>query len=423
MSAATEAANRAANATAPCANCGHPRNSRFCPKCGQNDRDYIRSLPPLLGDILKETFELDSRIRRTVRPLFLRPGELASEFSRNRRASYMSPVRLYLVTSILFFFLLSVFAPSEFRPQRVEREEAVEQVRIDLEDAREAADVDALKAVLPYPQRGKVDAILKRPGGSLAKMAVYGLAKDPEAYAERGTWQNYMAARVIDALEDPAAVLSQFVENLPFAMFVTLPAYTLLLMLFFFGSHRFFTEHLVFAVQLHTFAFIVLAVSMLLPDGDDSERWPERTERPVAAGQEGSPSPAIDVRIDGEGERARRVVEALVDVSLEAEDTQAEGATDAPELDGIAETEDAADAPDGIVVALGPADDQTDVFDLIGLFLFLWLLAYHYLALRRFYRNGRLRTTIKWAALTFAYAILLIPGIALSALLTVFQLR
>ena len=421
MSAATEAANRAANATAPCANCGHPRNSRFCPKCGQNDRDYIRSLPPLLGDILKETFELDSRIRRTVRPLFLRPGELASEFSRNRRASYMSPVRLYLVTSILFFFLLSVFAPSEFRPQRVAREEAVE-VRMDLEDARAAADVDALKAVLPHPQRRKVDAILKR-GGSLAKMAVYGLAKDPEAYAERGTWQNYMVARVIDALEDPAAVLSQFVENLPFAMFVTLPAYTLLLMFFFFGSHRFFTEHLVFAVQLHTFAFIVLAVSMLLPDGDDPERRPDRPERPVAASEEGTPSPAIDVGIDGEGERAQRVVEALVDVSLEAEDTQAEGATDAPELNGIAETEDAADAPDGIVVALGPADDQTDVFDLIGLFLFLWLLAYHYLALRRFYRNGRLRTTIKWAALTFAYAILLIPGMALSALLTVFQLR
>ena len=422
MSAATEAANRAEDATAPCANCGHPRNSRFCPKCGQNDRDYIRSLPPLLGDILKETFELDSRIRRTVRPLFLRPGELASEFSRNRRASYMSPVRLYLVTSILFFFLLSVFAPSEFRPQRVEREEAVEQVRMDLEDARAAADVDALKSVLPHPQRRKVDAILKR-GGSLAKMAVYGLAKDPEGYAERGTWQNYMAARVIDALEDPAAVLSQFVENLPFAMFVTLPAYTLLLMFFFFGSHRFFTEHLVFAVQLHTFAFIVLAVSMLLPDGDDPERWPDRPERPVAASEEGAPSPAIDVRIDGEDERVQRVVEALVDISLEAEDTQAEGATDAPQLDGIAETEDAADAPDGIVVALGPADDQTDVFDLIGLFLFLWLLAYHYLALRRFYRNGRLRTTVKWAALTFAYVILLIPGIALSALLTVFQLR
>ena len=420
MSAATEAANRAENATAPCANCGHPRNSRFCPKCGQNDRDYIRSLPPLLGDILKETFELDSRIRRTVRPLFLRPGELASEFSRNRRASYMSPVRLYLVTSIAFFFLLSVFGLSDFRPQQVEREEAVERVRMDLEDAREAADVDALKAVLPHPQRRKVDSILRRPGGSLAKMAVYGLAKDTAAYAERGSWQNYAVARVIDVAEDPADALSQFVQNLPFAMFVTLPAYALLLMLFFFGSHRYFTEHLVFAVQLHTFAFIVLAVSMLLPDGDDPERRPERPERPFATSEEGVPSPVIDVRSDGEGERAQRVVEALVDVSLEAEDTQAEGATDALELDGVAEAED------GVVIALGPTDDEDDgmnVFNLINLLLFLWLLAYHYLALRRFYRNGRLRTTIKWAALTFAYAILLIPGIALSALLTVFQLR
>ena len=76
-----------------CSNCGHLRSDRFCAKCGQNDRDYIRSLPPVLGDILKETFELDSRFLRTIKPMFFRPGELPSEFSRNRRASYVSPIR------------------------------------------------------------------------------------------------------------------------------------------------------------------------------------------------------------------------------------------------------------------------------------------------------------------------------------------
>ena len=60
---------------------------------------------------------------------------------------------------------------------------------------------------------------------------------------------------------------------------------------------------------------------------------------------------------------------------------------------------------------------------MLELLLFLWLLAYHYLALRRYYGNGRVRTAIKWAVLTSAYCVLLIPGMALSAVFTVFQLR
>ena len=72
-------------------------------------------------------------------------------------------------------------------------------------------------------------------------------------------WRRVALARAVDALEDPRAVFSLLLDNLPFAMFITLPAYAALLMLFFAGSRRFFTEHLVFAVQLHTFAFIVFA--------------------------------------------------------------------------------------------------------------------------------------------------------------------
>ena len=51
-----------------------------------------------------------------------------------------------------------------------------------------------------------------------------------------------------------------------------------------------------------------------------------------------------------------------------------------------------------------------------------WVFAYHYLALRRYYGNGRVKTAIKWAMLSFAYGILLIPGFMLSLTLTFVQL-
>ena len=356
-----------------CSNCGHLRSDRFCAKCGQNDRDYIRSLPPVLGDILKETFELDSRFLRTVKPMFFRPGELPSEFSRNRRASYVSPIRLYIFASLAFFFLLSLTA--DFGPPRAVDMEVELRDRDGLarfsKEASENADVEAFKALLPPMQQRKVDDILSRSGMFLSKSAIYSLAAIPDADMEQIVgWRRVALARLVDALEDPRAVFSLLLDNLPFAMFITLPAYAALLMLFFAGSRRFFTEHLVFAVQLHTFAFIVFAVLVLLPDGEEPRRPPLQRDVAVLASAQTSASAT------------------------------------APTLRRASEDE----------------EESSELVDWINVLLMLWVFAYHYLALRRYYGNGRVKTAIKWAMLSFAYAILLIPGFLLSLTLTFVQL-
>lgn len=202
-----------------CPNCGWPRTGPFCSRCGQNDKDYLRAFRDVAAEMLSETFELDSRLVRTVGALVVKPGYLTREFVAGRRASYMSPVRLYIVTSVIFFLLLSVFG--EFN------------VSVDARDA-----VPAGEAV-ESPEH--VDA-----GREAALGQGWGLRLDaPENV-------------------DSDALREKLMDNFPMAMFLLLPVFALVLKLLY--PRRFYTEHLVFGLHLHAFHFLLFGALVLIPE-------------------------------------------------------------------------------------------------------------------------------------------------------------
>lgn len=243
-----------------CANCGSQRPGSYCGHCGQNDRDYHRALPPLLGDLLHETFELDSRLLRTLKLLLFKPGALAVEFSENRRASYVSPIRLYLFVSITFFFLLSI--TTEIEPLRDARVQAAEE-----SEAVAATDTDRLLRHLDDERRVRANEILERDDTSVVRLILLQLAQSvQENPDELERVEIFFLRQVIDALYEPQLMFDHLLNNLPIVVFLMLPVYALLLKMFYFRRHRYYVEHLVFATHLHSFAFIVFTVLLLIPD-------------------------------------------------------------------------------------------------------------------------------------------------------------
>jgi len=95
-----------------CKNCQTEFEGDYCPACGQRDIDLERPIWGLIGDVLKETFELDGRAALTLKTLFLRPGALTQEFLAGRRRTYTPPLRLYLAISISFFIVIAWMAQS-----------------------------------------------------------------------------------------------------------------------------------------------------------------------------------------------------------------------------------------------------------------------------------------------------------------------
>ena len=94
-----------------CRNCGTPLVGRYCHQCGQRHRTAKPSIKMVAERMVDSVFEVDSRILRTVRLLFLRPGALSSHYFAGRRADFIPPVRLYLVASVVFFLPFAALVP------------------------------------------------------------------------------------------------------------------------------------------------------------------------------------------------------------------------------------------------------------------------------------------------------------------------
>jgi hypothetical protein len=89
--------------TRHCLNCDAELTNDYCAQCGQRDVDLERPFPTLARELIEEAFQLDGRVARTLLTLVRKPGELTRQYLAGRRQLYTSPLRLYLVISLLFF--------------------------------------------------------------------------------------------------------------------------------------------------------------------------------------------------------------------------------------------------------------------------------------------------------------------------------
>ncbi|MET0225131.1 MAG: DUF3667 domain-containing protein, partial [Dokdonella sp.] len=91
-----------------CANCGAPMHGPFCYACGQPEKGMIRHLASVLADAADTIFNVDSRIFRSILPLYFRPGYLTMEYFVGRRTRYVTPFRLFFFLCVIAFFVIQI---------------------------------------------------------------------------------------------------------------------------------------------------------------------------------------------------------------------------------------------------------------------------------------------------------------------------
>lgn len=225
-----------------CPNCGTRLLGRWCYACGQNQRSIHRVFFALVAEALEDVFAWNSRTGRTLVGLFFRPGFLANEFFEGRRARYLPPLRLYIVTSVLFFFLLSVEnmlgdpAAAIVLPGD---DQAVTDEGETTSSWRDQIDTTDLRLSIPWLEESSRVALEERLSKQLDKLA----------------------AR---ADEDPGEIFELLLDVTPPVIFLLLPFFALLLKLFYFSFGFYYVEHLVLAIINHSFLFAALLVDNVL---------------------------------------------------------------------------------------------------------------------------------------------------------------
>jgi hypothetical protein len=183
-----------------CANCGEPLAGKYCHACGQKTSSPNVSLHEFVHEAIHEFAHLDGKILQTLKLLLSKPGQLTREFLEGRRQRYISPLRLYLTCSLIFFAGAAV----------------------------------APKADRPFVTISKVN--------NEAQLT-------PEQRIERRR-------------EATALANESLVHNLPRVMFVFMPAFGLLTWVLFRKSQRFYAAHLYYSVHFHAFVFLVLTAGI-----------------------------------------------------------------------------------------------------------------------------------------------------------------
>jgi hypothetical protein len=100
-----------------CLNCGTALLGSHCHACGQAAHVH-RTLSAFFHDLVHGVFHFEGKIWRTLPLLAWRPGRLTRAYIEGRRASYVSPIALFLFVVFLSFAVFNAIGdPINFNPQ------------------------------------------------------------------------------------------------------------------------------------------------------------------------------------------------------------------------------------------------------------------------------------------------------------------
>lgn len=356
--ASRERAALEASPSSRCLNCRAELPGDYCPGCGQKDQPLRQPVHQYLVTALSEYLGLDGRVWPSLGSLLFKPGRLTQAYVLGKRQQYVRPLRLYITSSLLFFFLLALIDPVGRIRAEVDgvvspdstvsasaylvslderavsdaraREEAVAKrdsllaiasgeeaarvdslaalgvadsvteasawdgltasalasVREELEETREEIAQDSVLSVNDRRRAWLGETVRDFPPDSLVRPADLQQAAELLIREDEGdfvisdidfggtAYQEFNDARTTQARANAGWALGrQTLRRAPTAIFLLLPFFALFMKVLYVRRGWYYSEHLVFALHVHAFAFAVFSLIAVLIWVSGAAEW------------------------------------------------------------------------------------------------------------------------------------------------------
>ena len=180
-----------------CLNCGHPLKLTdvYCSYCAQMNSTKKLTVGDFFEELFSSIINYDSRFRTSIKTLLFKPGVMSREFINGKRMKYVNPFRFYLSISILFFISLGLIANFDDMNINSDRELIEQQ----LENGIGQITVDGI----PVANMAELDSIIKakdKANISLDSLLAQRRAQRDSAKTKKTYKDRYMADENYDTL-------------------------------------------------------------------------------------------------------------------------------------------------------------------------------------------------------------------------------
>src|SRR5437588_347802 len=270
-----------------CENCGALLAGRWCSQCGQAAIDYRRSFRHVIVDVLDSFLNWDSKFFATIGWLIARPWHLTNQFLAGRRVPYVHPLRLYLLVSILFFFVINYWAKSiHADPSKLSAEDRAD-IAAELNDpdippaakARIRRALDAKGGTQPEAQTSPSPQTAVTPQPSVIGSPVPSVTTSPSPAGDFGSllqfdkppsdrFEKWLEQRAKEKMGEHGSKMALFIatlfSNLPYMMLCCIPLFAFVLKVLYVRKRVFYIDHLVYALHIHSFAYLAIMLIVLI---------------------------------------------------------------------------------------------------------------------------------------------------------------
>lgn len=250
-----------------CLNCGHHVHEIYCTHCGQKNTETHVNAFHAIAEFIGDYFHADGKFLKSILPLLFRPGHMTNEYNAGRREKLIHPFRLYIFISIVYFSIS--FISDDSTPSVNSITDSKNAPKIFLGSGGGLVITESDSGITRYDSTD--NELIDRSARMPATIRAYRDSVKILPADKRPSFRDDVLNRVAikykssgDSGELTASTFEKFRHTLPKLLFFLLPLAALLLKIFYIRRKRFYIDHLVHTLHLHSFIFLLLSIVSLI---------------------------------------------------------------------------------------------------------------------------------------------------------------